>query len=87
MPDALHWLGITKIDKFVSMSDDKYNAITSAGIEIKERLPIPDYLIPNDAQVEMNAKVAKGYFTKGNIPTETDLQKIQGRAYEGNEPH
>ena len=27
MPDALHWLGITKIDKFVSMSNMKYDAI------------------------------------------------------------
>ena len=23
MPDALHWLGVTKIDQFVSMSDMK----------------------------------------------------------------
>ncbi len=27
MPDALHWLGITRIDRFVSMSDMKYDAI------------------------------------------------------------
>ena len=24
--DSLHWLGITKIDNFISMSDMKYNA-------------------------------------------------------------
>lgn len=30
MPDALHWLGITKIDKFVSMSDMKYDAIVKS---------------------------------------------------------
>ena len=30
MPDALHWLGITKIDKFVSMSDMKYDAIVNS---------------------------------------------------------
>jgi len=31
MPDSLHWLGITRIDKLVSMSDDKYGAITGSG--------------------------------------------------------
>jgi GTP cyclohydrolase II len=31
MVDPLHWLGVTKIDKLVSMSDMKYNAITSSG--------------------------------------------------------
>lgn len=30
MPDALHWLGVTKIDRLVSMSDMKYNAITQS---------------------------------------------------------
>ena len=35
MPDALHWLGITKIDKLVSMSDMKYNAITGSGIKAR----------------------------------------------------
>jgi hypothetical protein len=34
MPDALHWLGISKIDRLISMSDMKYNAITSSGIEV-----------------------------------------------------
>jgi len=35
MPDALHWLGITKIDKLISMSDMKYNAITGSGIKVR----------------------------------------------------
>ncbi len=34
MPDVLHWLGITKIDRFVSMSNMKHDAIVRAGIEI-----------------------------------------------------
>src|SRR5215468_6115776 len=33
MPDVLHWLGITRIDRFVSMSNMKYEALTSTGIE------------------------------------------------------
>ena len=30
MPDTLHWLGMTKIDRLVSMSDMKYNAIVES---------------------------------------------------------
>jgi len=57
MPDALHWLGIKKIDKLVSMSDMKYNAITGSGIKVLERVAIPDDLIPADAHVEIDAKM------------------------------
>ena len=49
MPDMIHWLGLKRIDRFVSMSDMKYDALTSQGIEIGERVPIPDELIPADA--------------------------------------
>lgn len=41
MPDVLHWLGITKIDNMVSMSDMKYDAIVKSGIPIKKRYDIP----------------------------------------------
>jgi len=82
MPDILNWLGITRIDKFCSMSNDKYEAIINAGIEIGERLAIPDDLIPPDAQVEINAKIAKGYFTSGLAPTEEQLHNVVGRAYD-----
>ncbi|CAM9246106.1 unnamed protein product, partial [Phaeothamnion confervicola] len=50
MPDPLHWLGITKIHRFISMSDMKYDAITSSGIKIVERVAIPPELVPKDAQ-------------------------------------
>lgn len=36
MPDVLHWLGITRIDRFVSMSNMKHDAIAGAGIAIGE---------------------------------------------------
>lgn len=61
MPDALHWLGITRIHKLISMSDMKYNAITGSGIKVDERVPIPPELVPEDAKVEINAKVVLGY--------------------------
>jgi GTP cyclohydrolase II len=46
MPDVLHWLGVKKIHRLVSMSNMKYDAITGSGIEIGERVNIPDELIP-----------------------------------------
>ena len=62
MPDVLHWLGITRIDRFVSMSNLKHDAMVRSGIEIVERVPIPDELIPEDARVEIDAKMAAGYY-------------------------
>jgi GTP cyclohydrolase II len=81
MPDALHWLGITKIDRFISMSDMKYDAIVNSGIKIVERVPIPPELVPADAQVEIAAKVFIGYHggSAYNV-TEDDLKKVVGRS-------
>jgi GTP cyclohydrolase II len=80
MPDVLHWLGIQKIHRLVSMSNDKYDAITGSGIAVGERVKIPDALVPADARVEIEAKIAAGYFTDGDIPTAADLAQVQGRA-------
>ena len=80
MPDVLNWLGITKIHRLVSMSNMKYDAITRAGIEVVERVNIPDGLIPADAQVEMDAKMAAGYFTPGAVPSADELKKAKGRS-------
>ena len=80
MPDVLHWLGISKIDRFVSMSNMKYDAIVRSGIEIVKRVPLPDELIPDDARVEMDAKTAAGYFTEGVVPDGNELAKTKGRA-------
>ena len=85
MPDVLHWLGITKIDRFVSMSNMKHDAVVRAGIEILERVAIPDELIPDDARVEMDAKMAAGYFTEGAVPDGNELAKPKGRGYDGAE--
>ena len=79
MPDVLHWLGITKIHRLVSMSNMKFDAITGSGIEIGERVNIPDSLIPEDAKVEMDAKKAAGYFTPGPVPDAEELKKAKGR--------
>ena len=63
MPDVINWLGLTRIDRFVSMSDMKYDALVGQGVEIVERIPLPEELIPADAHVEMAAKKAAGYFS------------------------
>lgn len=42
MPDILHWLGIKKIDRMLSMSNMKHDAIVEQGIPILERVPIPE---------------------------------------------
>jgi GTP cyclohydrolase II len=63
MPDAIHWLGLRRLDRFVSMSDMKHDALVSQGVEIVERVPIPDGLVPTDAHVEINAKRAAGYYS------------------------
>lgn len=79
MPDVLHWLGITRIDSFVSMSDMKYNAIVDSGIEVIQRVAIPDELIPADAMVEIAAKQAAGYYTEKSVPDAVALATIKGR--------
>lgn len=80
MPDVLHWLGVQKIHRLVSMSNMKHDAIVRAGIAVGERVRIPDYLIPADARVEMDAKMAAGYFTPdGKVPDASELGQAKGR--------
>ena len=59
------------------MSNMKSDALREQGIEMVEQVAIPDELIPADAQVEMDAKKAAGYFTTTK-PT-ADLAKPKGR--------
>lgn len=79
MPDVLHWLGIQRIDNFISMSDMKFEAIRDSGIQVVNRVPIPEDRIPQDAKVEMEAKKAAGYFApEGHLKGE-NLEKVKGR--------
>jgi GTP cyclohydrolase II len=82
MPDILHWLGIKKIDRMLSMSNMKHDAIVEQGIPILERCPIPDHLIPSDSRVEIDAKINAGYFTTGKKYTEEDLKQVKGRGWQ-----
>lgn len=79
MPDIFHWLGIRRLDRFASMSDMKHEALAGQGVEIGERVDLPDALIPEDAKVEMEAKKAAGYFTQGDIKDTGELKDVKGR--------
>jgi GTP cyclohydrolase II len=79
MPDILHFFGITKIHNLHSMSNMKYDAIVKSGIEVVNRISIPADLIPADAQVEIEAKKAAGYFNPGDSKSGAELAKVKGR--------
>jgi len=79
MPDSVHWLGIKRIDRFVSMSDMKHDALVSQGVDIVERVAIPDDMVPADAHVELAAKKAAGYYTP-EPPKPQDLTNSVGRS-------
>jgi hypothetical protein len=57
----------------------KYDAIVGSGIDIGERVPIPADLVPPDAQVEIEAKKAAGYFAHDEVPTADELKTVVGR--------
>ena len=82
MPDALNWLGVNRIDRFVSMSYMKYDALVQQGIEIVERISLPEDRIPHDARVEMDAKIAAGYFSEDTAPSTSELAEAHGRGLE-----
>jgi hypothetical protein len=61
MPDALRFIGVQKIDRLLSMSKDKYDALVGAGIKIENRISLPESWVPANATVEISAKIAAGY--------------------------
>jgi hypothetical protein len=60
----------------------QHDAIVDQGIAIHERVELPDEMIPADSRVEIDAKIAAGYFTNGNVMTMDELSNVQGRAWE-----
>lgn len=54
------------------------------GIEVLERVPIPEDMIPADAHVEIDAKVHAGYHGGDTHQvTDSDLSAAKGRKFEG----
>jgi GTP cyclohydrolase II len=81
MPDALHLLGIRRIDRWVSMSNMKRDALENQGIEIVEQIPIPQGRVPDDANVELEAKKAAGYYAPDGCLADDQLCRVQGRSF------
>jgi GTP cyclohydrolase II len=79
MPDVFHWLGVARIDRWVSMSNMKAGALRAQGIEIVKQVAIPDALVPRDARVEIAAKKAAGYFAPDGAPGRDELRGTIGR--------
>jgi hypothetical protein len=52
----------------------------SQGIEVVEQVPIPDGMVPSDAQVEIAAKLAAGYFSPVKPPSAARLRRTRGRS-------
>ena len=63
------------------MSDMKHGALTSQGIDVVERVAIPDDLVPAVAHVEIAAKKAAGYYSP-DAATPQVLQDSVGRPLE-----
>jgi GTP cyclohydrolase II len=82
MPDVLHWLGVTRVDEWISMSGMKHGPVVESGIAVVARVAIPDALIPADAQVEMDAKKAAGYYAE-RVPDAEELRQAKGRGLDG----
>ena len=79
MPDVLHWLGVRRIERFVSMSDMKRDALVAQGIVVERQIPIPPELVPDDAHVELTAKRAAGYYSEEGAPAAEELRAEAGR--------
>src|SRR5437879_5613690 len=79
VPDVFHWLGIRRIDRWVSMSNMKHGAVQAPGSEMVERVALPERLVPKDAQVEIAAKKAAGYFAPAGAPSASQLRRTKGR--------
>lgn len=60
----------------------------ASGIPILTRVPIPDEMVPPDSKVEIDAKIAAGYFAglgkdgkEKEIVTGEDLGRVKGRSW------
>jgi len=84
MPDVLNWMGIKRIDWLCSMSNEKYEAITGAGIKVMQRMDLPEDYVKESMKVELEAKIASGYHSdsidKAAIANELmKLSAVQGQ--------
>jgi len=77
MPDVLNWMGLKRIDWLCSMSNEKYEAITGAGIQVMNRVDLPEDYVKESMRVELTAKIASGYHMGEAAATVTNAELLQ----------
>jgi hypothetical protein len=61
---VLHLLAITRIDEWISMSDIKRRDVEQhEGITIGRQIDLPKSLRKSSYEVELRAKISRGYFS------------------------
>jgi len=76
MPDVLNWMGVRRIDWLCSMSNEKYEAITGAGIRVMQRVDLPEDYIKESMMVELTAKIASGYHSDALDRKQMDIGSL-----------
>ena len=79
MPDVLHWLGIARIDRLVSMSDMKYNAIINSGFRWSIASPFLKIGFPQTHKSKSSPKKPLATTRQTKCQMLQFLQKHQGR--------
>ncbi|KAG5351207.1 hypothetical protein C0989_007432 [Termitomyces sp. Mn162] len=90
MPDVLHWLGEIRRHRKQRNSNHEevrftryvHASLASAPAHPLTLTPPTDHLIPPDSRVEIDAKIAAGYFSSGKRVTQEDLVRTVGRGGE-----
>ena len=81
MPDVLHWLGIRRIARFVSMSDMKRDSIEAQGISRSAaRYPSRPSSSRTTRRWRLTAKRAAGYYSEDGAPSTGELRGRAGRS-------
>ena len=79
MPDVLHWLGITRIDRFVSMSNMKYDAIDGSGHRDRRARADPGRTGAAGRAGRDGGQEGRRLFHAGRAPTAEELKGVVGR--------
>ena len=81
MPDVLHWLGVTRIHRFVSMSNMKHDALVAQGVEHVFAVPGESYLDVLDGlyAVRDRVRLYTCRFEAGAVHMAEAVGKLTGR--------
>ncbi|MFO1134164.1 MAG: hypothetical protein U1E30_02945 [Rhodoblastus sp.] len=80
MPDVLHWLGVDRVDRLVSMSNMKYESLRRPASRSAKRVPIPDGLDSSGTPRRDGGQ--EGGRLLRRAPSADDLMRTSGRPLE-----